>query len=96
MAAERRDMRPSQGATDATGRPNVERLILELRGADATEALGEALGTLAEAGDVILMASSARFVLTFQTWCTRQPDVAARALDRQLRALARRWEADAS
>lgn len=38
----------------------------------------------------------ARFVLTFQTWCTRQPDVAARALDRQLRALARRWEAGAS
>lgn len=37
-----------------------------------------------------------RFVLTFQTWCTRQPDVAALALDRQLRALARRWEADAS
>lgn len=37
-----------------------------------------------------------RFVLTFQTWCTRQPDVAARALDRQLRALAQRWEAGAS
>lgn len=35
-----------------------------------------------------------RFVLTFQTWCTRQPEVAARALDRQLRAAAQRWEGD--
>ncbi len=37
-----------------------------------------------------------RFVLTFQTWCTRQPEVAARALDRQLRAVATRWEGEAS
>lgn len=37
-----------------------------------------------------------RWVLTFQTWCTRQPEVAARALDRQLRAVARRWEEEAS
>jgi hypothetical protein len=37
-----------------------------------------------------------RWVLTFQTWCTRQPEVAARALDRQLRAVARRWEGEAS
>jgi Mechanosensitive ion channel len=36
-----------------------------------------------------------RWVLTFQTWCTRRPEVAARALDRQLRAVARRWEAGA-
>lgn len=36
-----------------------------------------------------------RWVLAFQTWCTRRPDVAARALDRQLRAIARSWEANA-
>lgn len=36
-----------------------------------------------------------RWVLTIQTWCTRRPDVAARALDRQLRAVAQRWEAEA-
>jgi hypothetical protein len=36
-----------------------------------------------------------RWMLTFQTWCTRRPEVAARALDRQLRAVARRWEAGA-
>ncbi len=35
-----------------------------------------------------------RWVLTFQTWCTRQPEIAARALDRQLRAAARRWEGE--
>jgi small-conductance mechanosensitive channel len=44
--------------------------------------------TLSQDGD--------RWLLTFQTWCTRQPEVAARALDRQLRAVARRWEGDAS
>lgn len=35
-----------------------------------------------------------RWVMTFQTWCTRRPDVAARALDRQLRAAASalQWE----
>jgi hypothetical protein len=36
-----------------------------------------------------------RWVLMFQTWCTRQPEVAARAVDRQLRAVARRWEGGA-
>lgn len=36
-----------------------------------------------------------RWVLTFQTWCTRRPDVAARALDRQLRAVAQAWETKA-
>ncbi len=35
-----------------------------------------------------------RWVLTFQTWCTRRPDVAARALDRQLRAVTRHWETE--
>jgi small-conductance mechanosensitive channel len=33
-----------------------------------------------------------RWVLTLQTWCTRQPEVAARALARQLRAVAERWQ----
>ncbi|MCX4246905.1 mechanosensitive ion channel domain-containing protein [Paraliomyxa miuraensis] len=36
-----------------------------------------------------------RWVMTFQTWCTRRPDIAARAIDRQLRAAAQanQWEA---
>lgn len=37
-----------------------------------------------------------RWALTFQTWCTRQPEVAAQALDRQLRAVAQRWETEAA
>lgn len=36
-----------------------------------------------------------RWVLTLQTWCTRQPEVAARALARQLRAVAERWQGQA-
>jgi hypothetical protein len=40
----------------------------------------------------IAVEDGARWLLTFQTWCTRRPDVAARALDRQLREVARRWE----
>jgi small-conductance mechanosensitive channel len=40
----------------------------------------------------ILSEDGGGWQLTFQTWCTRQPEVAARALDRQLRAVARRWE----
>jgi hypothetical protein len=35
-----------------------------------------------------------RWVLTLQTWCTRQPDVAARALARQLRAVTERRQHD--
>jgi len=40
----------------------------------------------------IVSEDEGRFVLTIQTWCTRRPEVAARALDRQLRAMARRWD----
>jgi tRNA threonylcarbamoyladenosine biosynthesis protein TsaE len=59
MAAERRDIRPSQAAAADPGaaddRASVARLVLELDGVEATEALGEALGALAEAGDVIAL-----------------------------------------
>lgn len=34
-----------------------------------------------------------RWLLTLQTWCTRQPDLVTRAVDSQLRREARRWEA---
>lgn len=34
-----------------------------------------------------------RWVLSLHTWCTRRPDVVERAVERQLRDLARTWEA---
>jgi small-conductance mechanosensitive channel len=43
----------------------------------------------------IVVEDDGRFVLTIQTWCTRRPDVASRALERQLRAIAQRWNAGA-
>jgi len=45
----------SHGAGTPDGPGSVERCVLELRGVLATEALGAALGTLAEAGDVIAL-----------------------------------------
>lgn len=34
-----------------------------------------------------------RWVLSFQTWCTRRPELVERAIERQLRDEVRRWEA---
>lgn len=36
------------------------------------------------------------WVLSFQTWCTRRPEVVTRAVERQLRDEVRRWEATSS
>ncbi|MEM7154638.1 MAG: mechanosensitive ion channel domain-containing protein [Myxococcota bacterium] len=34
-----------------------------------------------------------RWTLSFQTWCTRRPEIAARSVERQLADIVRQWEA---
>ena len=34
-----------------------------------------------------------RWMLSFQTWCTRRPEIAARSVERQLADVVRQWEA---